>query len=320
MRNLVLAIPLALCLPAFSQTSTFDVASIKAAPPLDGHFIRMGMTGGPGTKDPTRLTCENCTLTMMLLQAYDIQPYQLNAPGWMNSERYEISAKIPEGATKDQFRQMLQNLLAERFHVKVHKDSKESQVYDLTVAKGGPKFKETAEAPPVGTGGAADASDGQPKLPAITQFNRLNLDSNGCPVFPSGGPVGNAPRTMVINGKACVRAEGQTMEQLSKMLSNQLGKPVTDTTGLKGKYDFNMTFAAENTRGGPLGTPGQATMVFRTVGPGGGGGGEERAADTESAPTLFAALQSQLGLKLEQKKGLIDVIVVDSGDKTPTEN
>src|SRR5262249_35474419 len=157
-------------LSGLSQSPTFEVASIKPAPPMTGGIMRMGSTGGPETKDPTRFSCENCTLSMLLLQAYDIKPYQLNAPGWMNSERFEISAKVPPGATKEQFRQMIQNLLAQRFNVKIHKESKESQTYDLTVNKGGPKFKEAVDTPPPpATGGEGDSRDGGIKLPAIAQ-------------------------------------------------------------------------------------------------------------------------------------------------------
>src|SRR5580698_8560874 len=134
-----------------SPSPTFEVASVKPSAPMSpngGRFIVGGNRGGVGAKDPTRYTCNNCTLMMLLSQAYDVKSYQLTAPGWMNSDRFDISAKIPEGTTKEQVMVMVQNLLIERFQMAIHRDKKEMQGYDLVVAKGGPKLTEHVEEPP----------------------------------------------------------------------------------------------------------------------------------------------------------------------------
>src|ERR1700734_1967440 len=108
-----------LCAAAYAQTPngqpSFDVATIKPAAPPNGGPDPVGMGGGPGTKDPGRYTCSFCNLQMLMAQAYDVAGYQLTIPTALNEGRFEVTAKVPEGATKEQFKLMLQNLLAERF-------------------------------------------------------------------------------------------------------------------------------------------------------------------------------------------------------------
>jgi uncharacterized protein (TIGR03435 family) len=325
---------------------SFEVATIKPAPPPaaikgsgDRVMMMMGSRGGPGTNDPGRYTCNNCNLQMLMIQAYGVESYQLTIPSSMESERFDISAKVPEGTTKDQFNLMLQNLLAERFKLKIHRETKEGQVYELTVNKGGVKLKESA--PPEPKEAAADAPPpGPPPLP----FNggKLTLDKDGFPVMPKGAGGGRGPMTLRVPGKARMQFEQESMEEFAKVLARQLAKPVTDLTGLKAKYDFTMTWDGANLGGGLFGPGGrgQVTFSLSQAGPGGppppGGDrpGGDRAgsaasdgttplsagSDSEGVPTLFGALQSQLGLKLEAKKGQMELIVVDHVEKVPTEN
>jgi uncharacterized protein (TIGR03435 family) len=261
----------------------FEVASIRLAPPQNGMFIRTTSTGGPGTPDPGLFNCENCSLSMLVMRAYDLKDYQFSGPDWTQSTRFDISAKIPAGASKEQFRLMQQNLLAERFKLAFHHEKKEMPAYELVVAKNGPKLKESVEAsPPV---------DGTPEPPASLPPGPPSpkTDSNGFPILPPG----RGPLTMVIgNGHATMRSVEESMAQLVGRLSDQVRRPVTDATGLNGKYDFTLNWVMEG--------PG-----FSTDDPG---------------PTIFAALQDQLGLKLESKKGMVDILVVDHIEKTPTEN
>jgi uncharacterized protein (TIGR03435 family) len=136
--------PLALCLAltplaAYSQTTpAFEVVSIKAAEAMKGPGIRIGIS-----QDKGRITMSNVTLSMILTQAYKLKQQQLVAPDWMESTHFDIVAKLPEGATKDQVPAMLQTMLADRFKVKIHKESKVLPIYAMVVAKGGPKLKET---------------------------------------------------------------------------------------------------------------------------------------------------------------------------------
>jgi uncharacterized protein (TIGR03435 family) len=284
---------------AFAQTpapekAAFEVASIKPSePPVPGRGMMMGSNGGPGTKDPGIYRCTNCNLPMMIAQAYDIKFFQLTYPKWMDDVRFEINAKVPAGATKAQLRLMLQDLLAERFKLALHHDTKEMQVYDLVVAKGGPKLvehvdkKEETEdtAPPRGGGRGP------------------NLDGDGYPIIPKSckGCI-----MMVGSGKARMSLQDSTMADLVDMLASQVNKIVYDATGLKGKYDISLTYQMQ--MGGPRG--------------GGAAAAPERPSDVDSdmGIPLVGAIQPQLGLRLESKKGPVDMLVIDHAEKAPTEN
>src|SRR5258706_15278617 len=141
----ILVVCSAVCAQQPDSALTFEVASIKPAAPPEMGMMRVGSRGGPGTGDPTRFTASNFSLSNLITTAYDLRPYQLTAPSWVNSERFDVVAKVPEGATKEQFRAMLQNLLVERFKLVIHRETKELPVFELVVGKGGPKFKESAD-------------------------------------------------------------------------------------------------------------------------------------------------------------------------------
>jgi uncharacterized protein (TIGR03435 family) len=144
---MILTRPFAVCLAltplaAFSQTTpeptAFEVVSIKAAEAMTGPGIRIGIS-----QDKGRVTMSNVTLNIILMQAYRLKQQQLVSPAWMESTRFDIVAKLPEGATKEQVPAMLQTMLSDRFKVKIHKESKVLPIYAMVVAKGGPKLKET---------------------------------------------------------------------------------------------------------------------------------------------------------------------------------
>jgi uncharacterized protein (TIGR03435 family) len=103
------------------------------------------MNGGPGTGDPDRITCTNIMLRRVLLTAYEVRNYQIAGPDWLDSLRFDITAKVPDGATKEQFQSMLRNLLAARFKMTVHRESKELPIYALLTAKNGPKVKASVD-------------------------------------------------------------------------------------------------------------------------------------------------------------------------------
>src|SRR5580700_7392903 len=127
MRHILLSAGIAVfaCALVFSQATvfgqtaeslTFEVASVKpAAHPLPFAGMLLISNGGPGTPDPGQITWNSVTLKQLLTTAYDVKPYQVNAPGWLDTERYDIIAKVPEGATTAQVNVMWRNLLKERF-------------------------------------------------------------------------------------------------------------------------------------------------------------------------------------------------------------
>jgi uncharacterized protein (TIGR03435 family) len=125
----------ALCPCAFAQTLAFEVASVKPAPPPKGPGISVNTHSDNG-----RITMSNVSLKDVLAQAYKVRYQQLDTPDWMENTRFDIVAKYPEGAGEKQIPEMLQTLLADRFKLAMHKESKVLPVYALVVAKGGPKL------------------------------------------------------------------------------------------------------------------------------------------------------------------------------------
>jgi uncharacterized protein (TIGR03435 family) len=291
--------------PAGGAAPVFEVASVKPAAPTNLPDFWYRMTGGPGTPSPGQFTCTHIALKPLLIKAYDLRPYELIGPPSIDGDKYDIEAKIPPGTTKEQFNLMLQNLLVERFGLAAHRETRELPIYELTVAKGGLKMKEP-EKPPAGEAPPAPPEPGADGRPPTIKMLR---DKDGSMMLPPGAP------NMIfysLNGVSHVSARMQTIASLLRSLENQLGRAVVDKTGLTGSYDFNMTYA-----------PDRSTMV--SIGPPAAPeppSGQPSTLDTASdpVPNLFAAFESQLGLKLESKKGPIEVLVVDKVNRTPTEN
>jgi uncharacterized protein (TIGR03435 family) len=287
----------AFCAIALAQTPaspTFDVATVKAAAPQQPGQMMMRQRGGPGSQDPGQYSVENFSLSRLLMRAYGVQSYQITGPSWLESERFDVVAKIPAGTTEEQFRLMLQNLLAERFKLAIHQETKELPTYALVVAKGGPKLKESAKEDP-----NAPAAAPPQGPPPVGRDGRMQMPRGGRGMMVMMGPKG-----------LHTEAARSTMAQLSDFLSNQLGRPVLDMTGLTGQYDYSLDFSPEGLA--MMKGPGMMAPP-----PGGGGHAEE--GGPEGGGSLFSAVQD-LGLKLESRKGPVALVVVDSGQKTPTEN
>jgi len=263
----------------------FEVASVKpAAPPVsvrveNGYMVVTGATsGGPGSKDPGRFTGTSICLFDLIREAYRVRPFQITGPAWLKTELFDVAAKVPKDTTKEQFSLMLQNLLAERFKLVLHRDRKEMAGYELVVAKNGPRLKETVD--------AAASTDGA--LPAAPpDLSKLKLDEDGYPAV-TAAPGSN--KISSYGARVTERMVGISMERFASSLTSRLVRPVNDHTGLTAKYDIVLHY-------------------MREVGPGGEGG-----------PTIVEAVQSQLGLKLEAKKVMVEILVVDHAEKAPTEN
>jgi uncharacterized protein (TIGR03435 family) len=146
----VLAVPVMLG----AATPRFEAASIRPSGPQDPTHFYVSFTGGPGTDDPGLFRCVNASLSLLVTQAYSSTSFQIQAPPWMDDQMFNISAKVPDGATREQFREMLQNLLIDRFGLVVHHESKIQSIYDLVVAENGPKLKPPSQGPkpPLPTG------------------------------------------------------------------------------------------------------------------------------------------------------------------------
>jgi uncharacterized protein (TIGR03435 family) len=270
----------AICAGSAQEADTslkFEVASVKVSvpPTVDPHILAMRTPPDP----PGRFTQRDLPLSTLIIRAYRLRSYEYAGPSWLTSARFDIVAKVPEGATQAQQMVMLQNLLAERFGLKVHREKREMPVYELAIAKGGPKFKEAVPVAPPAAG---------------------SYDADGVPVLPPGGGAVWGLRGKDGTSTWAVMHEEITMQRLATILSSSIGgRPVTDATGLTGKFDLAMHWLMYT-------DPPDSTAPDD---PSIGGG-----------PAVFAALQSQLGLKLESKKGLVEVLVVDHCERTPTEN
>jgi uncharacterized protein (TIGR03435 family) len=268
----------------------FEVGSVKPSPsPAAGSAAAFNWRGGPGTNDPELFTCR-MNLGNLIIRAYGVERFRLlSVPDWAwdSSTLFEISARIPPGATRDDFNVMLQNLLADRLKLAVHRESREMQQYDLVMAKNGPKFKEAA--PP-----AAKKDDDAKRPPTFTP---PKMGDDGYPVLGS-------TMLMIMNGRGRLHFPQITMGNFASALQAQLSKPVIDATGLTGKYDIGLYWDAGAT--GPLdaGTP----------------GGAQTPVASDPGPTLVQAVQDQLGLRLEPTKGMVEFLVVDHAEKIPSEN
>ena len=303
---LVLLATTALC----AERLEFEVAAVKPAAPFGRGAVAIGTKSDPG-----RVTYNGVPLTLLIMNAYTVKRYQITGgPDWLNTERFDIVAKLPEGAKQEQVPEMLQSLLEDRFGLKLHHGTKELPVYELTIGKGGPKMKASVEDP-----NAKDAKEAPLPPPGQIKFK------DGIPQLPAGR---KGIFMMGRPGAFTLVANIATVSDFADRLANQLGSPVVDKTGLTGTYDFVLNFAPEPGQGfapglPPPPPPGAGVGGGAAVaGPGDGGGPKTLPSDAAQfdAPPLLAAVQEQLGLKLEKKKGPVDILVIDHIEKTPTGN
>jgi uncharacterized protein (TIGR03435 family) len=274
----------------------FEVVSVK---PADPKAVVVGpmISGGPGTNSPGHVIYRGASLTYLLMTAYQLKDFQLSGPKWMDTARFYIDARLPTGTTKDDLHAMLRSLLVERFGVAVHREEKEMPAYDLLVSKHGIKMTPSAPAADDSTAAEQRMQEG------------IDTDSNGFPIFPPGGPGG----FMVMNraGRMMVGAAQQDIASICDFLSKQLGEPVKDGTALSGKYDFHLQYAVDGPitlgRSGPALPPPPSSA-------------DPAPAPGEIPPSLATAIVDQLGLRLERGRAVVEIVVVDSAEKTPAAN
>jgi uncharacterized protein (TIGR03435 family) len=253
----------------------FEVTSVKPDKAGEGSTILLTADG---------LTAKRVTVKFLIKEAYGVEDDEITgAPGWLNSETYDVDAKVSSSdlaalgkLDETQRLRMLQTVLAERFQLKVHRAPKEIPVYALVIAKNGPKLH---QAKPGDT--YADGIKG-----------------------PNGKPGGRPG--MMTWGRGRLVAQGIPIASLLPPLTQQLERTVLDKTGLKGTYDITLLWTPED---------GQAPMPNRAEGNRQGNG---PAADSSGA-SIFTAIQEQLGLKLDSQKGQVEGLFIDHVEK-PSEN
>jgi uncharacterized protein (TIGR03435 family) len=207
-------------------------------------------------------------------------------PAWINSEGYDIDTKPAANTDPNQIWPMRQTLLADRFKLRLHRETRDLPIYDLTVAKGGPKLPAAKEA--------------------------------GCVSFPPGTPPRHVPGKVdcgyvsgpfggFTSGLFRITRRKIHIADLARELTSILDGPVLDKTGFSGEFDLNLSFTADDAlKGFPI-----------SGGPGDPGG--HRIPTEPNLPNIFAALEEQLGLKLAPAKGPVEVLVIDHAER-PTTN
>jgi len=224
----------------------FEVASIRPAAGPTAAMGAFSINFPPGG----RFSDKNNTVNLLLRIAYGLQPYQIiGAPGWADSEGFDIEAKAGADAgevTHEQVLTMIQALLADRFQLVLHRETRQLPVYNLVTGKNGATMKK-----------AEDSAE-----PA---------------------------RTMKMGD---VVTPKMSMRMLANLLVSEVNRPVIDATGLNGDFALTLQW-----------TRGLA----------------ESDAGSAERPSLFTAVQEQLGLKLESARGPVEVVVIDRVEK-PSEN
>ena len=265
---------------------TFEVVSIKLAPPDDGRNMRR-VNG-----DSSQMSYENTTLYGLVAEAYPRPDFYKVLgqipPDGSASQHFNVVVKIPPGTTKPQFKIMLRNMLAQRFGLTAHREAREFAGYDLLVAKGGPKLKDAAEfsgpqSPPDPSKPLELDQEGFPKLNYPTMAATMSFTQNGVPITH-------------------LTARAQPVSALLSALQNATGEPIHDKSGLTGKYDFNLGYTV-----GVVAKPADIASA------------DSPPAADPGVPDIRSAIKN-LGLALEPMKVTLDVLVVDHVEKNPTEN
>ncbi len=211
--------------PTASASLQFEVASVKPSTPKS---VR-GSEGGPGSKDPTHFRFQAATLDDLIAIGYHVNYFQISSKAALDRDRFDVEVKVPEHATRDEYRQMMRNLLQERFHLRAHVESREFAGYELVVAKTGLKMKEHAtgvDPPP--------------------QNTRRPAGDDGFPDLPAGRP-GLISRYTMSGGFQLVRSRGQqeSISVIAQSLRAPDDAPIVDKTGLTGKYDFTLEYTTD---------------------------------------------------------------------------
>jgi uncharacterized protein (TIGR03435 family) len=269
----------------------FEVASIRPSGPMTAQ----GVTAGVHI-DGAQVRCVLLSLKDYVRIAYKVKDYQIEGPEWIASARFDIVAKLPSGATAEQVADMVGTLLAERFQMKMHRESKEFPVYGLVVGKSGPKLKASpAEAPAEG----ADAGKGSVNVVAAASSTGTVID------------LGKGSSVSISYADNRIEAKRITMAGFADVMARFTDRPVVDMTQIQGAYDFKLDFSPEDFR----------VMIIRAAVIAGATLPPEalKVLDTASGDTTFSALET-IGLKLEPRKAPLEVLVIDHMERAPSDN
>lgn len=308
--------------PAAAQPApkAFEVANIKPSPAittLNPQALMSGQVRLGLTVTGSRVDIGMTPLSELIRMAYGVKPYQVSGPDWMASERFDITAKLPDGATKDDVNGALKTLLAERFGLVVHTEKKERPIYALVIGKDGPKLK------PGLSESAMPKSDDSPVFSANgASLDNVSQGRDGTVnATVSSAAAGTAKISMNPATGYHIESMNITMPALADQITAMMERPVLDQTGLPGTYQAAIDIPMSQVMAMAQRALAQMGMSMPALPPGAPGGpaAAGAAAEPDGGASVAESL-SKLGLQLEKKNALVDVIVVDKLEKTPKED
>ena len=264
----------------------FEVASIKPSAPAGGNRVLGGMH-----IDGSQVNWTFLSLKDYIVSAYRVRIYQISGPDWLGAERFDINGKLPAGSSPKDASEMLQALLEDRFHLKIHREEKEFPVYGLMVGKSGLKMKESAA--------ESDAVAAAPGSASVAAFS-----------VPGGVTVNYSNGSTFTFADNKFEGHKLSARLMAGVMARFTDRPVVDMTGLKGNYDFVIELSPEDFR----------AMGIRAAIAAGAQVPPQVLEQVQSSGDSLANALEKLGLKLEPRKAPIETLVVDHAEKTPSEN
>ena len=295
---------------------TFEVASVRKSPPPDMRKmiegLRLGRRPDSSRVDGSRATFTYMSLKQLIAYGYKLRVYEVEGPEWLATDRMDITAKLPDGASNDDVPEMMRVLLEERFKLAAHKETKDAPVLGLMVAKSGLKLTDSTE--PV------EELDANAEL----KPGESRLDSVDGPILLTKNPYGSTTYHMGARGTFTLRYDGETrtmhlgakgmslrgLALMMTSLGGGEGREVVDMTDVKGRYDVALEFSLTD-----------LTQSLRDQGivlPVRPGAEPDSAASEPGGQTLSATL-GRLGLRLEKSHATVQRLVVDHVEQDPAE-
>lgn len=274
---------------AFGQAAPakleFEVASVRLSQPSGPNRVDVGLR-----MDGSQAHFGSLSLKDYIAMAYRVTASRVSGPDWIASERFDISAKLPEGGTRDQIPEMLQALLSERFQLKLHHETKELSAYALVLGKSPLKVTKTPDA-------AAPDAQGAVNVTASGSIAGVSVD------------LGNGSYYTFANNQ--FEFKKTSMDVVAERLERFLDRPIVNMTALTGNYDLTLALTPEDYRALLVRSAVNAGVSLPPPAP--------RLLDNGPPVSLFDSLD-RLGLHLDARKLPLDMVIVDQALQTPTDN
>jgi uncharacterized protein (TIGR03435 family) len=326
-RKFAACLALTIAVACTRSKPAFEWATIRTAAPLDVAGMESALQAGQAPRvgphiDGGRAEYIYMPLNQLVALAYKVKAFQIAGPDWFSTERFDIVAKLPDGASKDDAPQMLQSLLEHRFRLAVHRRNAAYPVLALVVSEGGPKLKASSEAP-------APIDESETLKPG-----EIGMDGPGGPVRKRVDPeTGGAMVDMGTKGKMTYRMDPATQSMhiefsmvtmpgfadmltqlFTLMAGDGAGRQVVDMTGIKGNYQTNLDVSLADL----MSMARSAGMDIPSAAPGAENPANMPARASDSGGASVTEAVQALGLRLESRRAVVERLIVLSVDQTPT--